>query len=686
MPTDPICGMYVPDSSDLKIRQDEDVYYFCSTTCKIKFQEPEKESKSEFISLIIAWSFSIPILIINYLFDFQYKNYLMLILALPVQFYSGLHFYRGAYQAIKMRSGNMDLLVTMGTLTAFVFSAIITLFPRILPIGTVYFDASAFIISIIMTGDYLQSLTEKRANNAARKLLKNLPSTVHLIANNELKEVDASTVKKGDIILIKPGETIAVDGEIIEGKTEINESMLTGESEPVVKVKGSNVTSGTQNINGVIKVKVEKSGRDSTINQMYTMIKKAATGKLKVQKMADVFSSYFVPVVITAAVISAIIWFVLLTVGNSSLVYDITILSFVSVIVIACPCAIGLATPITLLIASNISSSRYILLRNVNAFDRLSKVNIVILDKTGTLTDPKPALKNIMPIKKAYNGTFILKYAASLEQYSNHPIAKAIIEYASNRKIELFKVSNIEERPGEGVYGTINGETVSVKKTREKSTIGVYVNDSLLGEITLSYKIKESAKQLISKFRSIGISTAMITGDSKEEAERVAEALGIKEKYYEVTPDKKADIIKEYQKSGKYVMYAGDGINDAIALETADFGVAMSVGSDIAKESGDAVLLKDDLNLLYDLYLIGKLTISKVKQNIGWAIGYNTILIPIAGGAIVPLFGLTIYSVLPLLAATAMGMSSVSVVLNSLLLRVKVYRKLNKSYNANNFI
>ena len=602
----------------------------------------------------------------------------MLILALPVQFYSGLHFYRGAYQAIKMHSGNMDLLVTMGTLTAFAFSAIITLFPNILPIHAVYFDASVFIISIIMTGDYLQSLTETKANNAARKLLKNLPSTVHLITKEGLKEVDASAVKKDDIILIKPGETIAVDGEITEGKTEINESMLTGEPEPVVKVKGANVISGTQNINGVIKVKVEKAGKDSIISQMYSMIKKAATGKLKVQKMADVFSSYFVPVVITAAVISAIIWFVVLTIGNSSLVYDITILSFVSVIVIACPCAIGLATPITLLIASNISSSKYILLKNVNAFDRLSKVNIIILDKTGTLTDPKPELKDIILVKKAYNSAFILKYAASLEQYSNHPIAKAITAHASYKKIDLFEVSNIEERPGEGVYGVINGEVVSVRRAKEKNTIGIYINDSLLGEITLSYKIKESAKQLISKFKSIGIPTAMITGDSKAEAERVAEILGINEKYYEVAPDKKAEIIKEYQKNGKYVMYAGDGINDAIALESADFGVAMSIGSEIAKESGDAVLLKDDLNLLYDLYLIGKLTIKKVKQNIGWAVGYNIVLIPVAGGALVPLFGLGMYSVLPLLAATAMGMSSVSVVLNSLLLKGKVYRKLSK--------
>ena len=678
MPTDPICGMHVPDSSNLKIQQDEEVYYFCSTTCKIKFQEPEKERKSELIALIVAWSFTIPILIINYVFEFQYKNYLMLILALPVQFYSGLHFYRGAYQAIKMHSGNMDLLVTMGTLTAFAFSAIITLFPNILPIHAVYFDASVFIISIIMTGDYLQSLTETKANNAARKLLKNLPSTVHLITKEGLKEVDASAVKKDDIILIKPGETIAVDGEITEGKTEINESMLTGEPEPVVKVKGANVISGTQNINGVIKVKVEKAGKDSIISQMYSMIKKAATGKLKVQKMADVFSSYFVPVVITAAVISAIIWFVVLTIGNSSLVYDITILSFVSVIVIACPCAIGLATPITLLIASNISSSKYILLKNVNAFDRLSKVNIIILDKTGTLTDPKPELKDIILVKKAYNSAFILKYAASLEQYSNHPIAKAITAHASYKKIDLFEVSNIEERPGEGVYGVINGEVVSVRRAKEKNTIGIYINDSLLGEITLSYKIKESAKQLISKFKSIGIPTAMITGDSKAEAERVAEILGINEKYYEVAPDKKAEIIKEYQKNGKYVMYAGDGINDAIALESADFGVAMSIGSEIAKESGDAVLLKDDLNLLYDLYLIGKLTIKKVKQNIGWAVGYNIVLIPVAGGALVPLFGLGMYSVLPLLAATAMGMSSVSVVLNSLLLKGKVYRKLSK--------
>ena len=678
MPTDPVCGMHVPSSSDIKLERDGDVYYFCSTTCKIKFEEPENENRRELIALAVAWTFSIPILIINYAFAFPFKDYVMLILALPVQFYSGIRFYKGAYQAIKMRSGNMDLLISIGTLTAFAFSLTITLLPKILPTQTVYFDASVFIISVIMTGDYLQSLTELRANSAANKLLKDLPSTVHLITKEGIKEVDPFTLQKGDLILIKPGETVSVDGDIVDGKTEINESLISGEAEPVVKVKGAKVISGTQNINGVIQVSVERAGKDSTVNQMYTLIKKAASGKLKVQRLADLFSSYFIPVVIAAALVSAAIWFILLSNSSSPLVYDITILSFVSVIIIACPCAIGLATPITLLIASNISSSRNILLRNVNGFDRLSKVNMVILDKTGTLTDPRPEIKGIIPAKKSYNEMLVLRYAASLEQYSNHPIAKAITDYALKRNVKLLEVSDIEEKPGEGVWGRENKEDVSVRRANGKDTVGVYAGGSLLGEITMSYNVKNSAMSAISKFRSEGIPIAMITGDAEDEAKRIANLLGITDVHFGVKPDMKAEIIKGYQKNGKYVMYVGDGINDAIALETSDFGVAMGIGSDIAKESGDAVLLKDDLGLLYDLYVIGKLTIKKVKQNIGWAVGYNGVLIPIAGGVLVPVFGLGMYATLPLLAATAMGMSSVSVVINSLLLKNKVKRRLGE--------
>ncbi len=679
MPTDPICGMHVPQSSDITLEQDGQKYFFCSTGCKIKFQAPEEENKKERTTLMVAWAFSLPVLLINYLLAVPSKDYIMLALALPVQFYSGLLFYRGAYQALRMRSGNMDLLISIGTLTAFFFSAFVTLFPGYFSASGVYFDTSTFIISLILTGNYIQGVMERRANDAANKLLSRIPSHIHIIDDKgEIKDIEIDAVEKGDVILIKPGENVPVDGNVLEGKTEVDESMLTGEAEPVLKIKGSKVISGTVNINGAIKVEVEGAGKDSTLSKLYTLIKQAATGKLKIQRLADTFSSYFVPIVIIAAIVAASIWYVSLSSAGSGLVAKITVLAFVSVIVIACPCAIGLATPITLLVSSNISSSRFILMKNMSAMDRLSKVNIVVFDKTGTLTEAKPDVNEVLPASKVYNANFILSYAASIEQYSNHPIAKAITEFAKGKHISLLDVTGEEEKPGVGVSGVIKGERVEVRGGSDKNRVSIFVNGRRLGDVTLSYRIKESSKAVIRKFEESGIKTAMVTGDKLEEARRVGNILGITDIHAEITPEKKADIIKAYQQNGLYVMYAGDGINDAAAIETADFGVALGGGSDIAKESGDAVLLKDDMMLLYDIYVIGRATISKVKQNIGWAIGYNAALMPIAGGAVVPLFGLGIYSFLPILAAAAMGMSSVSVVLNSLLLKRTINKRLGR--------
>ncbi|MBE5728603.1 cadmium-translocating P-type ATPase [Candidatus Parvarchaeota archaeon] len=679
MPTDPICGMHVPQSSDITLEQDGQKYFFCSTGCKIKFQAPEEENKKERTTLMVAWAFSLPVLLINYLLAVPSKDYIMLALALPVQFYSGLLFYRGAYQALRMRSGNMDLLISIGTLTAFFFSAFVTLFPGYFSASGVYFDTSTFIISLILTGNYIQGVMELRANDAANKLLSRIPSHIHIIDDKgEIKDIEIDAVEKGDVILIKPGENVPVDGNVLEGKTEVDESMLTGEAEPVLKIKGSKVISGTVNINGAIKVEVEGAGKDSTLSKLYTLIKQAATGKLKIQRLADTFSSYFVPIVIIAAIVAASIWYVSLSSADSGLVAKITVLAFVSVIVIACPCAIGLATPITLLVSSNISSSRFILMKNMSAMDRLSKVNIVVFDKTGTLTEAKPDVNEVLPASKVYNANFILSYAASIEQYSNHPIAKAITEFAKGKHISLLDVTGEEEKPGVGVSGVIKGERVEVRGGSDKNRVSIFVNGRRLGDVTLSYRIKESSKAVIRKFEESGIKTAMVTGDKLEEARRVGNILGITDIHAEITPEKKADIIKAYQQNGLYVMYAGDGINDAAAIETADFGVALGGGSDIAKESGDAVLLKDDMMLLYDIYVIGRATISKVKQNIGWAIGYNAALMPIAGGAVVPLFGLGIYSFLPILAAAAMGMSSVSVVLNSLLLKRTINKRLGR--------
>ena len=675
MPTDPVCGMFVPESTDLFSDTDGQRYYFCSKTCLHKYSSPEKEARILGNRLIVGWTLSIPIILLTYATGmFAYKDFILLTLALPVQFYSGFGFYEGAYHALKSRSGNMDLLISMGTLTAFIFSAYVTFFPGSIPRSDVYFDASAFIITLILSGNYIENMTKIRANRAASKLISMIPNITHYISGSgEIIDKRTDEINPGDNILVKPGEIISVDGTVYEGKSELDESMLTGEQEPVLRTTGSEVSSGTKNLNGILKINVTRTGKDSTVSQIYELIQRAISGRAKVQRIADVFSSVFVPIVIVAALSASLFWYFYLTGIGFPLSLEIAILAFVSVVVIACPCAIGLAGPITLLISSNVSSENGIIVKNSSALDRLSKVTRAVFDKTGTLTDPNPVVTDFS-VTDGNLEEDVLAKAASVEASSNHPIAKAIVEMSRVRKIALLEVSGVKEIPGIGIKGKINGKEIEVSRARKEggSTVSIKIDNALAGYISLSYVIRDSARSAVNGLKKMGIKTSMITGDSMEEARRIAGELGIDDIHAEVLPSDKSEIIKQYQMAGDYVIFTGDGINDTVALETADVGIAMASGTDIARESGDIILLNDDLNHVIYAKIIGERTITKIKQNIGWAVGYNAALIPIAGGILVPFFGLSIYSFLPILAALAMGMSSTSVVLNSLLLRPKI--------------
>ncbi len=668
MATDPVCGMYVSEDSNIYSDKDGTRYYFCSQGCKEKFDSPDIEEKSLKYKLIIAWVFSIPLLIIDYLFKFSFKNYLLFVLVLPVQLYSGSSFYKGAYQAVKNKMGNMDLLITLGTLTAFIFSIIITFDSKIFPVKYTYFDASAFIITLILTGSYIESLTKKKANSSANKLLSLLPSKVHLYYGNKIVDTKIDDIKINDKILIRPGENIPVDGKIFSGESEIDESMITGEEIPVLKKTDDNVISGTKNINGEISVIVKNYGANSTVNKIYSMIQMASMGRVKIQRIADIFSSYFVPVVLIAALSSSIFWYFYLRSVNNPLYTVIAILVFVSVVVIACPCAIGLAAPITLLISSNKASENGILIKNSSSIDRLSKIDTVIFDKTGTLTDNNP---EITDLELYYDNEYVYSLLYSMEIKSNHPVAYAIINYLKNYKYDILNIENFKEIPGYGVTGYYNDDFIEIKKNNDK--ISLMVNSKEYASMKISYGLRETVKNSIKKLKKNNINIIIVTGDSKENAEKVADYLDVNTYYYDIKPEGKSEIVKKYQSTGNYVMFVGDGINDTIAMETADVGVAMSSGSDIAKESGDIILLNNDLNNIYNMLIIGKYTISKVKQNIGWAIGYNSALIPVAAGIMVPLLGLGIYDVLPIFAALAMGLSSTTVVLNSL--RIKGHIK-----------
>ena len=680
MPTDPVCGMFVPDNADLFSVQDGEKFLFCSKACQYQFSSPEKASESLRKRLIVGWVLSIPILSITYLVPSSlfFRNYLLLILALPVQLYSGYGFYEGAYHSIIGKAANMDLLVSMGTLTAFLFSAFITIIPGAIPSASVYFDASAFIITLILTGNFIENMTKARANKAARKLIEIIPNISHCIMDNgDIIDKPTDRLVPGDKILAKPGDIIPADGIVYNGKSEVDESMLTGEQDPVLKTAPNEVSSGTKNLNGTLMISVVRTGKNSTVSQIYDMIQRAASGRAKVQRIADAFSSVFVPVVIVAAFSSSLFWYFYLSSIGYTLPLEIAILVFVSVVVIACPCAIGLAGPITLLISSNIASENGIVIKNSSAMDRLSKSNRAVFDKTGTLTEADPTVTEFS-ILGGYEEELVLGLAASLESNSNHPVAKAIVAMAKGRNIKMRPTVNVEEMIGVGIKGTVDGMLVQVNRVKalEGSTVEISINGNKAGNISLSYKIRKEAAGAIKQLKSMGMKISMVTGDSSSEAMRIGKQLGIDDIHAEILPSGKSEIIKQYQMEGDYVIFTGDGINDSVALETADVGIAMASGTDIARESGDLILLNNDLENIVYAKIIGDRTIRKVKQNIGWAFGYNTALIPIAAGILVPFLGLSIYSFLPMFSALAMGMSSSSVVMNSLLLRGNIHRRI----------
>ncbi len=679
MPTDPVCGMFVSEDSELYTDIDGKRYYFCSKSCMDRFKSPEIEARKLKRKLTVGWVFSIIIMTMMYFTsNFQYKDYILLLFAIPVQFYSGLNFYSGAAQSIKNKSSNMDLLITIGTLTAFCFSLFVTIFPDAIHGASVYYDASSFIITLILTGTFIENLSKRRANGSAVKLLELMPDRVHVIINDKEVEKPRNEVDVGELILVKPGEIIPVDGVVRSGASEIDQSMITGEQDPVLVSKDSNIFSGSRNLNGALQVEVLKKSSDSTVNRIYDLIQGAISGRVKIQKVADTFASVFVPVVLSVGAASGLFWYFYLSSVSNGLDIEIAILAFVSVVVIACPCAIGLAGPITLLISSSVSSQNGIVVKNPSSIERMSKATTVLFDKTGTLTESQPEILGIEP-QLSVDSSELISIAASMERFSTHPVGKAIYSYAVRENIPLQEVHDFMETPGTGVEGTINGIKVKVQRSKDSGISSVLVKrgDEEIGNIKLSYSIRKTAKQAVSDLKGLGLKVGMVTGDSVNEAKRVGSLLGLDLIHAELKPEEKSKVISEYQERGEYVVFVGDGINDSIALETADAGFAMSTGSDIAKDTGDIILINDDLTNVPASIVISRDTVSKVRQNIGWAIGYNTVLIPVAAGVLVPFFSLSIYSFLPILSALAMGLSSTSVVMNSLLLKGKIGKDLN---------
>ena len=705
MAKDPVCGMFVEEKpTSIRYSKDGREYYFCSNQCLDEFTQPEKELKKLKMYVAISIALTIPIVIFSlpHMFPTQfgalfsmdvmhYSNYIMLALATPLQFWIGWRFYRGLWDGIKARASNMDTLIATGTTAAYLYSATVTVAPAYFPFESVYFETAAIIITLILIGRLLETRTKEKASDAVRKLLDLQPKMAKVIRKGGIEEeVPIEQVQEGEVVAIRPGERIPTDGIVIEGSSSIDESAVTGESIPVDKKKEDEVIGATINKSGLLKVKATKVGQDTVLSQIITLVEEARTGKAQIQRLVDQVAKYFVPAVLAIAVGVGLGWYFIGDIGVT-----FSLLAFVSVIIIACPCALGIATPAALMMGAGKGAENGILFKGGEHLEIAKKVKTIVFDKTGTLTKGKPSVTDVIDLSDEIIGeNELLRLAAIAEAGSEHPLGQAVVNNAKEKGIAV--VSNpdsFEAVSGHGLKATYADHVVlignrklmddnhipvteSIDNTLKqleiqgKTATLVAIDNKLSGIIALADTIKENAKEAIDILtKSMGIEVIMLTGDNERTAKAVASKLGISRVIAQVLPQQKEQIISKLKdEERKVVAMVGDGINDAPALARADLGIAIGSGTDVAKETGGIILIKDDLRDVVTALDLGRKTVSKIKQNLFWAFAYNTGLIPIAGGILVPFMGVGIFGWLPMLAGLAMAMSSVTVVGNSILL------------------
>jgi Cu+-exporting ATPase len=630
--------------------------------------------------------------------------YLLWALATPVQFWAGWRFYKGAWGALKHRTTDMNTLVAVGTSAAYFYSMIVVIAPGLFTAaGTgigLYFDTSAMIVALILLGRFLEARARGQTSEAIKKLIGLNPRTATVIRDGKETEISVDDVLVGDIILVRPGERVPVDGVLREGYSSIDESMITGESIPVEKKTGDEVIGASINKTGSFRFEATRVGKDTTLARIVRLVEEAQGSKAPIQRLADIIASYFVPTVISLALVTFIIWY--FTGPFPSLTY--AILNFVAVLIIACPCAMGLATPTAIIVGTGKGAEHGVLIRNAETLERSHKINTVLLDKTGTLTRGEPMVTDIIAL--AMTEDEALSLAAAAEKGSEHPLGEAIVRAAEDRGLEIPAASDFSAIPGQGVEAAVDGKKVflgnrrlmtenklalngleneAVRLWEEGKTVMFLGGDSRVsGLIALADTLKPEAEAAVGALHHLGIRVVMITGDNRRTAEAIARQAGIDSVVAEVLPENKSEEVKKLQEEGKVVAMVGDGINDAPALAQADVGIAIGTGTDVAVETGDITLISGDLGGIVTAISLSRRTVRTIKQNLFWAFAYNTALIPVAAGVLYLAFGNSgvpsglhfifgDYGFLnPILAAAAMAASSITVVSNSL--RLKKYK------------
>lgn len=647
--------------------------------------------------LLLSLGLAIPTMIIMMLMEFthlghdilmRYGNLVMFILATPVQFIAGQQFYLGAFKALRNRRANMDTLIAVGTSAAYFYSVAVMFLPGSVSLEHVYFDSSAMIIALILFGKYLEAKAKGSTSEAIKRLMGLQPRSARVIRDGQEMEVLVDELDVGDVIVVRPGEKIPTDGLVIEGSSYVDESIITGESLPVSKVEGSEVIGATINGNGLLKVRATKVGKDTALAQIIRLVEEAQVSKAPIQRLADRVAAVFVPAVITIALIAFLVWYFLgvdaFAPDEPPFTFSLTI--FITVLVIACPCALGLATPTAIMVGTGKGAENGILIKGGEALEVAGTVTTVVFDKTGTLTEGRPEVLEVLYFNDLCPD--MLSLVASAEVGSEHPLGAAIVKKAKADGLELYDAEGFQGLAGKGVRAFVRGREVvagnrslledlgkplgdrerEVASLEEKgmTAVLVLIDGQLCGAIGIADVLKPSSAEAVAELKRMGISVAMLTGDNRRTAEAIANRLGIEKVLAEVLPDGKAKEISRLQSEGVKVAMVGDGINDAPALAQADVGMAIGSGTDVAVEAGDIVLISDDPRDVVAAIQLSKRTMRKIKQNLFWAFGYNTAGIPVAAGVLYPFLGILLS---PIIAAGAMAFSSVSVVTNAALLK-----------------